>query len=188
MPYQHNQIPTWNIFFLSGFFFTGTGDSQDSRGREGVIFFYTLPLPPAQEQSDIYVATLHVRWLSPIFNRTACIYQAATRWDLPPYRITIWLINDVILVFVCLLVDLIQGFCYSYLSIETGGLELASIIIFVFQANRANLYFSGPTSLPWIYTFWGGESFENWLEWLEAAIQKFFWEIDASNLLRNLEK
>ena len=26
-------------------------------------------------------ATLHVRWLSHIFNCNACIYQAATRWD-----------------------------------------------------------------------------------------------------------
>ena len=35
-------------------------------------------------------STLHVRWLSDIFNRIACIYQTATQWDLPPYRITIW--------------------------------------------------------------------------------------------------
>ena len=34
-------------------------------------------------------ATLHVRWLSSIFNRTTCIYQTATRWDLPCYWITI---------------------------------------------------------------------------------------------------
>ena len=74
------------------------------------------PLPPTHEHSDIYFATLHVRWLSHISNRTACIYQAATRWDLPPYWITIWLIDYVMLTFVCLLVDLIQGFCYSYLT------------------------------------------------------------------------
>ena len=52
-------------------------------------------------------ATLHVRWLSHIFNRTTCIYQTATRWNLPPYRITIWLNDNVKLVFVCLLDDLI---------------------------------------------------------------------------------
>ena len=38
-------------------------------------------------------ATLHVRWLSRIFNRNVCVYQTATRWDLPPYRITIWVIE-----------------------------------------------------------------------------------------------
>ena len=37
------------LFFLSGFFFTDTDDSQDSRGREGAIFYSTLPLPPAHE-------------------------------------------------------------------------------------------------------------------------------------------
>ena len=55
-------------------------------------------------------ATLHVRWLSYIFNRKACIYQTTTRWDLPHYWITIWLIDDVMLIFVCLLVELILGF------------------------------------------------------------------------------
>ena len=44
-----------NIFFLSGFSFTDTDDSQDSRGREGTIFYSTLPLPPAHEHSDIYL-------------------------------------------------------------------------------------------------------------------------------------
>ena len=58
-------------------------------------------------------ATLHVRWLSHIFNRNAWIYQTATR-DLPPYRITIWLTDNVVLIFVCLLVDLILGFvCHA---------------------------------------------------------------------------
>ena len=37
--------------------------------------------------------TLHVRWLSRIFNCNACGYQTATRLYLPPYRITIWLID-----------------------------------------------------------------------------------------------
>ena len=37
------------FFFLSGFSFTDTNDSQDSRGRKGTIFYSTLPLPPAHE-------------------------------------------------------------------------------------------------------------------------------------------
>ena len=37
------------FFFPSGFSFTDTDDSQDSRGREGTIFYSTLPLPPAHE-------------------------------------------------------------------------------------------------------------------------------------------
>ena len=38
-------------------------------------------------------ATLHVRWLSHIFNRNACIYQTATRWDfttLSNYHLIDW--------------------------------------------------------------------------------------------------
>ena len=38
-------------------------------------------------------ATLHVRWLSRFFNCNTCVYQTATRWDLPTYRITISLID-----------------------------------------------------------------------------------------------
>ena len=43
------------FFFLSGFSFTGTDDSQDCRGREGTIAYSTLPLPSAHEHSDIYL-------------------------------------------------------------------------------------------------------------------------------------
>ena len=47
----------WNIDFLlyQGFFFTDTDNSQDSRGKEGTIFYSTLPLPPVHEHSDIYL-------------------------------------------------------------------------------------------------------------------------------------
>ena len=82
-------------------------------------------------------ATLHVKWISHIFNRTACIYQTATRWDLPPYRITIWLIDDVTLVFL-VVYEMIWFylFCCSNLRQETGGFEPASTITLVLKANR----------------------------------------------------
>ena len=38
--------------------------------------------------------------------------------------------------FVCLLDELVLGFCYSDLTLETGGFELASTITLVLQANR----------------------------------------------------
>ena len=38
--------------------------------------------------------------------------------------------------FVCLLDELILGFCYSDLTLETGGLELTSTITLILQANR----------------------------------------------------
>ena len=80
-------------------------------------------------------ATVHVRWLSRIFNRNACVYKTATRWDLPPYRTTIYcLIDDAM--FVCLLEEFILRFCHSDFTSETGGFELTSTITLVLQANR----------------------------------------------------
>ena len=133
----------WYIFFSLRVFFHRHWQLTGS-GSEGNIFYSTLPLPPTHGHLDSYFAPLHMRWLSHISNRTACIYQTATRWDLPPYWITIWLIHDVMLIFVCLLVDLIQGFFYSCLTLETGGLELASTIILVLQANRLTKCASHP--------------------------------------------
>ena len=43
------------FFFLSGLSFTDTENSQDRMARKGTIFYSTLPLPPAHEQSDIYL-------------------------------------------------------------------------------------------------------------------------------------
>ena len=82
-------------------------------------------------------ATFHVRWLSRIFNHNACVYQSVTRWDLPPYRITIWLIDW--LMKQCLFVYLMNWFYVfvtAILTLETGRFELTSTITLVLQANR----------------------------------------------------
>ena len=42
-----------SFFFLSGFSFTDTDDSPDSKGREMTMFYFSLPLPSAQEHSSI---------------------------------------------------------------------------------------------------------------------------------------
>ena len=109
-----------DLFFLSGFSFTETDDSQDSRGREG-----TSPTPTRSRTIRHLFATLHVRWLSHIFNCTACIYQTATRWDLPSYRITIWLIDQVTLS-ICLftgwLAHLVSQFaCYTRVIVNASS-------------------------------------------------------------------
>ena len=119
-------------FLLSGFSFT---DTDDSKGGDHLLFHSTTSTRSRTFRH--LFATLHVRWLSHIFNRNACIYQTATRWDLPPYRITIWLIDDVTLSF-CLFTWWFDSsfFCYSNLRRETGGFELASTITLVLQVNR----------------------------------------------------
>ena len=89
------------FFFLSGFSFTYPGDSQDNRGKEGTIFYSTLQLTPVHEHSDIYLQRCmwddyHVFLIAPlIFTRL-----------LPPYWITVWFIDDAMLIFlfVCLMI------------------------------------------------------------------------------------
>ena len=66
-----------------------------------------------------------------------CLYLA----DCYSLRLTtlsnyIWFIDNVMLIFVCLLDELILDFYYCNLARETGGLEFASTITFVLQANR----------------------------------------------------
>ena len=102
------------INFYQGFLSqTLTIDRTAGKGGDHRLFHSTT-----STRSRIYrhlFATLHVRWLPRIFNRNACVYQTATLWDLPPYRISIWLIDwwcdDAM--FICLLDELILGFCYS---------------------------------------------------------------------------
>ena len=129
-PYSITRTFHGHNFFLSGFSFTNTDDSQGSKGREGTTFYSTLPLLPAHEHWDIYlqrcmwddynvfsIATL-------VFTRLLLdkIYQFI---ELPFY----WLTDDAM--FVCLLDELILGFCYSDLTWETGGFGLASTISLV---------------------------------------------------------
>ena len=84
--------PVRKFFFYQGFLhrnwrFTG----QQGKGGDHILFHTTTST--RSRTSRHLFATLHVRWLSRIFNRNACVYQTATRWDLPPNRIDIWVID-----------------------------------------------------------------------------------------------
>ena len=87
------------FFFSVRVFLNGDWQLTGQQGRGGDHFLLHSTTSTRLRTFRYLFATLYVRWLSHIFNRTACIYQIATRWDLPPYRITIWLIDDVKLVF-----------------------------------------------------------------------------------------
>ena len=50
-----------------------------------------------------------------------------------------WLTDDWQML-VCLLDELVLGFCYSDLTLESGGFELASTIILLLEANRLTKY------------------------------------------------
>ena len=125
--YRIFRVFFYQVFFHRHWRFTG----QQGKGGDHLLF-HTTTSTRSRTLRHLF-AILHVRWLSRIFNRNACVYQTATQWDLPPYRITIWLIDDAM--FVCLLDELILGFRCSDLTWETGGFKLASTITLVLQAN-----------------------------------------------------
>ena len=123
------------FFFSIRVFLTDTDDSQGSRGREGTIFYSTLPLPPAHKHSDIYLQLCmwddyHIFLIATLVFTRLLLDEIYHLIELPFE----WLIDDAM--FVCLLDELILGFCYSDLTLETGGFELASTTILVLQTNR----------------------------------------------------
>ena len=98
------------FFFSISVFFHGHWQLTGQQGKAvDHLLFHSTTSTRSRRFRHLF-ATLNVRWPSHIFNRNACIYQTATRWDLPLYRITIWLIDDVMLIFVYLLLQLILGF------------------------------------------------------------------------------
>ena len=103
-----------NVFFLSRFSFADTGDSQESMGRKGNIFYSSLSTTRSRTFRHLFT-TLHMRWLPCIFNRIVCNYQTATWWDL---QITIWLVDDGMLICICLLDDFDSRFLLQLLDTE----------------------------------------------------------------------
>ena len=103
-----------NIFFSIRVFFTGTGGSQDSRGREGAFFYSILPLPPTHEHRDIYYQLCmwddyHVFLIATLVFARLQLYEIYHLIELQ----FDWLIDDAMFAF--LFDDLILGFCYSNL-------------------------------------------------------------------------
>ena len=127
----------WSLkifFFYEGFLhrqwrFTG----QQGKGGDHLLFHSTT-YTRSRTLRHLF-ETLHVRWLSRIFNCNACVYQTATRWDIPPYRITIWVIDW--WCNVCLFTRWIDTrFLLQRLTLKNGGFELASTITLILLANR----------------------------------------------------
>ena len=81
------------IFFSIRVFFHGHWWLTEQQGKGGDHFLFHSTTSTRSRTFRHLFATLHVRWLSHIFNRNACIYQTATRWDFPTlsnYHLTDW--------------------------------------------------------------------------------------------------
>ena len=114
--------------------YNSRNDSQNSRGRKGTIFYSTLPLPPAHEHPDIYLQLC--MWDDyDLFLFATLVF---TRLLLDKFYHLIELLFNMSCNFLFVYL-LFLGFRYSNLTWEAGGLELASTIAIVLQANRRRL-------------------------------------------------
>ena len=107
---SYNQTVKYRGFFSIRFFIHWQWQLIGQQGKWGDYLLFHSTTSTCSRTFRHLFAALHVRRLSHIFNWSPCIYQTATQWDLPPYRITIWFTDDVMVIFVCLLVDYISGF------------------------------------------------------------------------------
>ena len=139
-------------FFLSRFSFTDTDDSQDSKGTEGNIFYSTLPLPPAHEHSDTYLPLC--MWDDYQVFLITTLVSTRLLLDKIYHLIELqleWLIDAAM--FVCLLDDMIIGFCYSNLTRQTCRFELELTITLVLQAKWLTKCASQWNNIAWKQRF-----------------------------------
>ena len=131
---HQKKVLSLHFFFLSGFLsrtLTTYRTAGERRGPSFILLYHFHPLTNIQTFICNFAREMTITY----FNRNACIYQTATRWDLPPYRITIWLIDDVILIFVCLLVDLILGLVtaiWHEKPVDSNSHQLSSLMYLIF--------------------------------------------------------
>ena len=122
-----------HFFFYQGFlhrYWRITG--QQGKWGDHLLFHSTISTC-SQALKHIF-ATLYVTWLSRIFNRNACVYQTAMRYTtLSNHYLSDWLMMQCFFLY---LMNWILGFCYSDLTLENGGFELASTNTLALQVNR----------------------------------------------------
>ena len=116
------------FFFFQGFLsqtLTIHRTAGEERGPSFISLYHFHPLT----NIETFICNFACEMTITYFQSQRLCYQTATRWDLRPYRATIWLIDR--WCNVCLVDELILGFCYNDLTWETGGFELASTITLV---------------------------------------------------------
>ena len=132
MPQQRTSFQT--SFYFVRAFFTGTGDLYNGMGREGTIFYSSLPFPPCHEHRDIYLQLC--MWDDYHVFLTAMLVFARLLLDDIYHLIELpfeWLIDEANFIFS--LDELMLGFCCSNLTLETSEFELAPTITLVLQVN-----------------------------------------------------
>ena len=128
------------MFFFCFFFYQGflswTLTTHRMAGEGRGPSYSTLPIPPAHKHSDIYLQLFMWDDYHIFLIATLVFTRLPLDGILPPSRITIWLIDDVILIFVCLHVELILGFVtaiWHEKPVDSNSHQLS--IILVLQVN-----------------------------------------------------
>lgn len=116
------------VFFVSGFSFTGTNNSQDNRGKEGNIFASPLPISPTYGHSYFY-CSLATEMSSLHFYSLWRNYQCATQF-IPRWKLKL---GSIIIAFYLAFFKVKS--CPSNFSQTRGCFEFTSIITPVFQAK-----------------------------------------------------
>ena len=115
-PNLSNHTRLKNSFFFYQGFLSRTLMTHRTEGEERGPFF--IPLYHFHPLTNIQ--TFICNFAREIFLIATLVFTRLLLDEIfPPYRITIWLIADVKFVLVCLLDDLILGFCYS--NLDTGN-------------------------------------------------------------------
>ena len=140
-------------FFYQGFLSRTLTTHRTEREGRGPFFYSTLPFRPAHEHSygslqlcmwDVYhtflIATLVYTRL--LLDETYHLIELPFDWFIDDAR------------FVCLLDELVLGFCYRDLTWETSGFEFASTITLVLHAKRLTKCASYCTSSIFMGKLW----------------------------------
>ena len=80
------------LFFYQGFLsqtLTIHRTAGEGRGPSFIPLCHFHPLT----NIEIFICNFACEMTIAYFYRNACVYQTANRWDLPPYRITIWVMD-----------------------------------------------------------------------------------------------
>ena len=118
------------FFFYQGFLSWTLTTHRTDGGMQGTIFYSTLPLPPPYKHSDIYLQLCTWDDYHTFLIATLVFTRLLLNKILPPYGITIWLIDDLILILACLFIDLILGFVTAILHeklVDSNSHRLSSL-------------------------------------------------------------
>ena len=126
-----NLVINEDFFSIKVFFHRHWRFTEQYGEVEDHVLFLSVTSTLSRKSRYLF-ATLHAGWLPRIFLIASLV---TSRLLLDEFyhliELSFWLIDDAMLFSVCLLDGLVLDFCYSNLSLETGGIELTLTITLI---------------------------------------------------------